>query len=52
MFNLEQAAQLLIKAKLLDIKGYYERTHSLRKLLLELREVMEERGAYKIYRGK
>ncbi|RLI98685.1 MAG: DNA-binding protein [Candidatus Aenigmatarchaeota archaeon] len=39
MFNLEQAVQLLIKAKLLDIKGYYEKTHILRKLLLELAEV-------------
>jgi len=43
MFNLEQAAQLLIKAKLLDIKGYYEKTHSLRKLLLELREVWRKK---------
>ena len=31
--------QLLIKAKLLDLKGYFERTHSLRKLLSELRDI-------------
>ncbi|RLJ02167.1 MAG: DNA-binding protein [Candidatus Aenigmatarchaeota archaeon] len=42
MFNLEQAIQLLIKAKLLDIRGYYEKTHSLRKLLLELMEVWKK----------
>ena len=42
MFNLEQAAQLLIKAKLLDIKGYYEKTHNLRKLLLELKDVWKK----------
>ena len=35
MFHLEQAIQLLIKAKLLEIKGSYTRTHSLRRLLLE-----------------
>jgi len=38
MFHLEQAAQLLIKAKLLEIKGSFQRTHSLRTLLLELAE--------------
>jgi HEPN domain-containing protein len=38
MFHLEQAAQLLIKAKLLEIKGSFQRTHSLRALLLELGE--------------
>jgi HEPN domain-containing protein len=38
MFHLEQAAQLLVKAKLLEIKGSFERTHSLRRLLLELAE--------------
>jgi HEPN domain-containing protein len=36
MFHLEQAFQLTIKAKLLDSKGYFERTHSLRKLLSDL----------------
>ena len=38
MFHLEQAAQLLIKAKLLDLKGVFPRTHSLRLLLLELKK--------------
>jgi HEPN domain-containing protein len=38
MFHLEQVAQLLVKAKLLEIKGSFERTHSLRRLLLELAE--------------
>jgi HEPN domain-containing protein len=38
MFHLEQTAQLLIKAKLLEIKGSFQRTHSLRALLLELAE--------------
>ncbi len=38
MFHLEQAAQLLIKAKLLDLKGSFQRTHSLRNLLGELIE--------------
>ena len=36
MFHLGQAAQLLIKAKLLELKGSYEKTHCLRKLLREL----------------
>jgi len=36
MFHIEQACQLMIKAKLLDLKGYFERTHSLRKLLSEI----------------
>jgi HEPN domain-containing protein len=39
MFHIEQAMQLLIKAKLLDLKGYFERTHSLRKLLSEIKEI-------------
>jgi len=38
MFHLEQTAQLLIKAKLLEVKGSFQRTHSLRALLLELAE--------------
>ncbi|MEM0202704.1 MAG: HEPN domain-containing protein [Archaeoglobaceae archaeon] len=37
MFHIEQAMQLLIKAKLLNEKGYFERTHSLRRLLSELK---------------
>ena len=36
MFNIEQAFQLLIKAKLLEIKGSFQKTHSLRKLIEEL----------------
>ena len=31
--------QLLVKAKMLDLKGYFERTHSLRKLLSDLKEI-------------
>ena len=38
MFHLEQTAQLLIKANLLEIKGSFQKTHSLRALLLELGE--------------
>jgi HEPN domain-containing protein len=38
MFHLEQTAQLLIKAKLLEIKGSFQRTHSLRGFLIELAE--------------
>lgn len=44
MFHLEQSAQLLIKAKLLDVKGSFERTHSLRRLLLELAEKWNDIG--------
>ena len=39
LVHVEQALQLLIKAKLLDLKGYFEKTHSLRKLLEELAEI-------------
>jgi len=39
MLHIEQSMQLLIKAKLLDLKGCFERTHSLRKLLSEMREI-------------
>ncbi len=42
MFHIEQALQLLIKAKLLDLKGSYEKTHSLRKLLGELSKIYKE----------
>ena len=31
--------QLLVKAKMLDLKGYFERTHSLRKLFGDLKEI-------------
>jgi len=43
MFHIEQAFQLMIKAKLLDLKGYFERTHSLRKLLRDLAEVYKKK---------
>jgi HEPN domain-containing protein len=43
MFHLEQAAQLLLKAKLLEIKGSFERTHSLRRLLVELAEKLDKK---------
>jgi len=36
MFHLEQATQLMIKAKLPEVKGSFENTHSLRRLLQEL----------------
>lgn len=38
MFNLEQYCQLILKHKLLVIKGTYPRTHSLRQLIRELGE--------------
>jgi len=43
MFHIEQALQLLIKAKLLDLKGSYEKTHSLRRLRGELSKIYKER---------
>jgi len=39
MFHLEQAAQLFIKAKLLELMGYYRRSHLLRELLSDLSKV-------------
>jgi len=42
MFHLEQACQLMIKAKILDLFGYYERTHSLRRLLSDLSNVFKK----------
>jgi len=42
MFHIEQACQLLIKAKLLEIVGYFEKTHSLRKLLVYLSKFFKE----------
>ncbi|MCS7144063.1 MAG: HEPN domain-containing protein [Archaeoglobaceae archaeon] len=38
MFHIEQAMQLLIKARLLNEKGYFERTHGLRRLLSEFQD--------------
>jgi len=42
MFHIEQACQLMLKAKILEIAGYYERTHSLRKLLSDLSTVFKK----------
>ena len=39
MFHIEQAMQLVIKAKMLDLKGYFERSHILRKLLGDLKKI-------------
>jgi len=39
MFHIEQACQLIVKAKLLDLTGYFEKTHSLRRLLNDLSKV-------------
>jgi HEPN domain-containing protein len=50
MFHLEQGFQLLIKAKLLEVKGSYPRFHSLRRLLLELAESWN-RESDEVYRG-
>ena len=36
IFHVEQACQLIIKTKLLDLTGYFEKTHSLRRLLKDL----------------
>jgi len=43
MFHIEQACQLIIKAKLLELTGYFEKTHSLRQLLLDLSKVFKEK---------
>jgi len=42
LVHIEQAMQLIIKAKLLDLKGHFEKTHSLRKLLEELAEIFKK----------
>lgn len=36
MFHIEQACQLILKAKLLEIKGYFPKTHDIEKLLTEI----------------
>jgi len=41
MFHIEQACQLLIKAKLLELTGYFEKTHSLRRLLIDLSKIFK-----------
>lgn len=42
MFHIEQSAQLIIKAKLLDIKGSFKKTHNLRELLREIADIHEK----------
>ena len=42
IFNIEQYCQLILKYKLLNIKGSYLRTHSLRRFLRELGELKPE----------
>ncbi len=46
MVHVELAIQLLIKAKLLDLKGFFEKTHHLRKLLKELAEIYKPEEIY------
>lgn len=43
MFHIEQASQLVVKAKLLDLTGYFEKTHSLRKLIRDLSMVIKSK---------
>ena len=43
MFHVEQASQLVIKAKLLELTGYFEKTHSLRRLLNDLLSLTENK---------
>ncbi len=42
MFHVEQACQLIIKAKLMDLTGYFEKTHSLRRLLKDLSTIFKQ----------
>ena len=42
MFNIEQYCQLMLKYKILKFKGYYPKTHSLRRLIKELGDISEE----------
>jgi HEPN domain-containing protein len=48
MFHLDQAFQLNIKAKLLELKGSYPRTHFLRVLLEELSNIFKKDKIKKI----
>jgi len=41
LLHIEQAIQLLLKAKLLDLTGYYEKTHKITKLMEDLCKVYE-----------
>ena len=43
IFHVEQACQLIIKTKLLDLTGYFEKTHSLRRLLKDLSVITQNR---------
>ncbi len=43
LFHIEQAAQLLIKAKLFELLGEYPKTHDLIFLLEELKKVWKEK---------
>ncbi len=43
MFHIEIACQLIVKAKLLDLTGYFERTHSIRKLLKDLSKMYKNK---------
>ncbi|MEM2637239.1 MAG: HEPN domain-containing protein [Candidatus Korarchaeota archaeon] len=40
MFHVEQACQLILKAKFLDLVGHFEKTHSLVKLARGLGEII------------
>ena len=51
MFHVEQACQLLIKAKLLDLTGYFEKTHSLRRLLKDLSVVFKREEIEDLIQG-
>ena len=42
MFNLEQYCQLILKYKLLVLRGSYPRTHSLRRSIRELGEIHQD----------
>ena len=50
MFHIEQACQLIIKAKLLDLIGFFERTHSLRKLLHMLSRIFKTEDVLRFIR--
>ncbi len=43
MFHVEIACQLVVKAKFLDLTGYFEKTHSIRKLLKDLSKMYKSR---------
>ncbi len=47
-FNLEQSCQLLLKYILLVKAGTYPRTHSIRRLLMEVEKALPEKGISKL----